>query len=200
MTKKTALAALLAALILLAGTALADVTAHSVGEMEKIACEPRQRLAFRTGPGTKYTDIFSLDPKRIWSLSIYQMEAGGTVDWGMIEFKCYRGLYRAYTGMHYLEVEGDVEYGNQDPVRCYIGDTPVECFAGPGEEYVKYYFMVPEWTDLQVYHEENGYVMADFVMPDAKPQPFDAAQQMITRAWIHIYDLEGYASGEAQAE
>ncbi|MBQ2948870.1 MAG: hypothetical protein IJD94_07850, partial [Clostridia bacterium] len=95
MTKKTALAALLAALILLAATALADVTAHSVGEMEKIACEPRQRLAFRTGPGTKYTDIFSLDPKRIWSLSIYQMEAGGTVDWGMIEFKCYRGLYRA---------------------------------------------------------------------------------------------------------
>lgn len=190
----------LMALLLAAACAMAD-TALSYGELEPVRIEKEQRLAFRTGPGTKYTELFSLDPARMYNLFVLQQEKGGTVYWGMVEFKCYKGLYRAYTGLHDLAVDDiDVPAANQQGAYAYVGGLDIAAYAGPGQEYVCYDWAVPCWTDLTIYHEENGYVLADFVLPDAPEQPFGYYHEpMLTRAWLRIEDIENYTSAyEAQ--
>lgn len=187
--------------LLASSFALAD-TALSYGELEPARLEETKRLAFRTGPGTKYTELFSLDPARMYNLFILQEEEGGTVYWGHVEFKCYKGLYRAYTGLHDLEVdEIMVPSANQEGVYAYVGGVDIAAYAGPGQEYVCYDWAVPCWTDLTVYHEENGYVLADFVLPGAEEQPFGYNHElMLTRAWLRIEDIENYTSAYAPQE
>ncbi|MBR3796464.1 MAG: hypothetical protein IKK34_10665 [Clostridia bacterium] len=182
-------------IMLAAHSAFAD-TALSYGELEPVRLEETKRLAFRTGPGTKYTELFSLDPARMYNLFILQEEKGGTVHWGHVEFKCYKGLYRAYTGLHDLEVdEIIVPNANQEGVYAYVGGLDIAAYAGPGQEYVCYDWAVPCWTDLTIYHEENGYVLADFVLPGAEEQPFSYHHElMLTRAWLRIEDIENYTS------
>lgn len=199
--KRTVLVLFLLAALLAASCAYAD-TALSYGKLEPVRLEETKRLAFRTGPGTKYTELFSLDPARLYNLFILQEEEGGTVYWGHVEFKCYKGLYRAYTGLHDLEVEDvAVPTANQEGVYAYVSGVNAAAYAGPGLEYVCYDWSVPEWTDLTVYHEENGYVMADFVLPGAELQPYSYEEEpMLTRAWLRIEDIENYTSVYAQQE
>lgn len=193
--KKICFILFLMAALLAAHGAYAD-TALSYGELEPVRLEETQRLAFRTGPGTKYTELFSLDPARMYNLFVLQQEEGGTVYWGMVEFKCYKGLYRAYTGLHDLEVDGiDVPAANQEGVYAYVSGVNAAAYAGPGQEYVCYDWAVPSWTDLTIYHEENGYVLADFVLPGAELQPYSYEEElMLTRAWLRIEDIENYTS------
>ncbi|MBR5560994.1 MAG: hypothetical protein IKU73_06250 [Clostridia bacterium] len=199
--KRTVLVLFLLAALLAASCAHAD-TALSYGELKPVRLQETKRLAFRTGPGTKYTELFSLDPARMYNLFILQEEEGGTVYWGHVEFKCYKGLYRAYTGLHDLEVdEIAVPAANQEGVYAYVSGVDAAAYAGPGQEYVCYDWVVPCWTDLMVYHEENGYVMADFVLPDAPMQPYSYEEElMLTRAWLRIEDIENYTSVYAQQE
>ena len=191
--RKTVLMLLLFAALLFGAGAAAD-TALSYGTLEPVRLEETKRLAFRTGPGTKYTELFSLDPARMYNLFILQEEEGGTVYWGHVEFKCYKGLYRAYTGLHDLEVdEIIVPTANKEGVYAYVSGVDAAAYAGPGQEYVCYDWAVPSWTDLTVYHEENGYVMADFVLPGAEMQPYSYKEEpMLTRAWLRIEDIENY--------
>lgn len=199
--KRTIPVLFLLAALLFAVSAAAD-TALSYGELEPIRLEETKRLSFRTGPGTKYTELFSLDPARMYNLFILQEEEGGTVYWGHVEFKCYKGLYRAYTGLHDLEVdEIIVPTANKEGVYAYVSGVDAAAYAGPGQEYVCYDWAVPCWTDLTVYHEENGYVLADFVLPGAEEQPFGYNHElMLTRAWLRIEDIENYTSVYAQEE
>lgn len=190
--------ALLLALLMMAQAPCA--AAVSCGALHRIKAEPEDRLTLRTGPGTKYTELFSLDPARIRDFALLEQEEGGTVYWYMVELRCYKGLYRAYALIYDIDAGGqDVPMADREGVRCRTANVDVGAFAGPGMEYALYDWSVPPMTELTVYHEENGYVLADFVLPGAQEQPYSGDHSlMLTRAWLRIPDIEGYVSLEAQ--
>lgn len=192
--KKTMM--LLLAVLCLAFTvqALADVSALSYGILEAFEATPNQKLALRSGPGTKYSEIFTVTPSAIENFVIFQREKGGSTMWGMIEFDSNYGLYRVYTGMKRIDTdESLVPVGNKEGVVCSVGSAPAQAYYGPGPLYAPVDMLVPAKTKITVYHEEQGYVMADFVLPSEKNETVEAEEDKeLTRAWISVDALRGY--------
>lgn len=189
MKRKMGVLALIAALAI-APAAPAEI---SVGTLERVEASPNQKVALRTGPGTKYTEIFTLSTGQMRDFAILEQEKGGSVMWGMIEFDSEYGRYRAYTGMKRIDTKTDaVPYGNKEGETYRIGRGGAHAYHGPGKDYVKMEGIVPEGTEITVYHEEQGYVLADYVLPDAQPQQRDRELPQVTRGWIEAGAVRGY--------
>lgn len=188
----------LALCLLLAASSLAAVSALSVGKLAPIAARPNQKLALRSGPGTKYSEIFSIAASGVENFAVYQQEKGGSAMWGMVEFDSRYGRYRVYTGMKRIDTQKNlVPMGNIEGVMCAVGREGARAYYGPGEDYAPVEERLPAWTEVIVYHEEDGWVMADFVLPGAKDDQYDKGQKQLTRAWIPVWALSGYESAEA---
>lgn len=188
----------LALCLLLAASSLAAVSALSVGKLAPIAARPNQKLALRSGPGTKYSEIFSIAASGVENFAVYQQEKGGSAMWGMVEFDSRYGRYRVYTGMKRIDTQKNlVPMGNIEGVMCAVGREGARAYYGPGEDYAPVEERLPAWTEVIVYHEEDGWVMADFVLPGAKDDQYDKGQKRLTRAWIPVWALSGYESAEA---
>ena len=183
--KKRTLSALIAllALVLSAACALA-VPAY---ELEPVFAQPASKLSFRSGPGTDYTELFSIAKDAVTDFVVYQQEKGGSVMWGMVEFNSRYGRYRAYTGMKRIHTDAYIPYGNVEG-ETYRLSRDAYAYWGPGRDYVAHEGKVPSGTLVTVFHEENGYVMADFVLPGGK-------KRLTTRAWIAADALKGYTPG-----
>ena len=172
-------------------------SALSYGTLEAIPASPNQKLALRSGPGTNYSEIFSIAASSVDDFAIYQQEKGGSVMWGMVEFNSRYGRYRVYTGMKRIDTNTRiVPMGNKQGVMCSVGSGGAWAYYGPGWYYAPVEQKVPAWTEVTVYHEENGWVMADFVLPGAKKDQYNKAQKQLTRAWIPISELSGYDSAD----
>ena len=190
-----------AAALLLSFAALAQVSALSWGVMEPIEARPNQKLALRSGPGTNYSEIFSIAASGVEDFAIFQQEKGGSTMWGMIEFDSRYGRYRVYTGMKRIDTDKNlVPMGNKEGVLCAVGRAGARAYYGPGEHYAPVEEKLPAWTEVIVYHEEDGWVMADFVLPGAKDDQYDEEQKQLTRAWIPVWALDGYESAEVFEE
>lgn len=191
-------ALLLAAALALGPAALAEVSVYT---LERIEASPNRKVALRTGPGTKYTEIFTLAKGQLRDFAILEQEKGGSVMWGMIEFDSGYGRYRAYTGMKRIDTNTSaVPYGNQEGEVYRIGKGGAHAYHGPGKDYVKMEGTVPEGTEITVYHEEQGYVLADYVLPDAPPQQRDKELPQVTRGWIRASAVRGYKASTAEAK
>ena len=188
-------------LLLVSAAALADVSALSFGTLAPIAAQPNQKLALRSGPGTNYSEIFSIAASGVEDFAIFQQEKGGSTMWGMIEFDSRYGRYRVYTGMKRIETDKNlVPMGSKEGVLCAVGRSGARAYYGPGEHYAPVEEKLPAWTEVIVYHEEDGWVMADFVLPGAKDDQYDEEQKQLTRAWIPVWALDGYESAEVFEE
>lgn len=197
MMKKSAAFITLVLCVVLSVPALASVSALSFGTLEPIAAKPNQKLALRSGPGTKYSEIFSIAAASVEDFAIYQQEKGGSAMWGMIEFDSRYGRYRVYTGMKRIDTDTDlVPIGNREGVLCAVSRSGARAYYGPGEHYAPVEERLPAFTEVIVYHEENGWVMADFVLPGAKDDQYDKEQKQLTRAWLPVNTLSGYESAE----
>jgi len=197
MKKKFAALAALLVLLICSCAALADVTARSYGTIEGVYARPNQKLALRSGPGTKYSELFSIEASGVEDFMFFWQEKGGSVMWGMIEFECRYGRYRAYTGMKRIDVSKElITNGNAEGVMCAVGRDGAYAYYGPGRHYAPVETRVPAWTEVIVYHEEGSWVLADFVLPDAKNNQYDEDQKQLTRAWIPADALSGYISAD----
>ena len=155
-------------------------------------------LVVRSGPGTKYSEIFSIAAASVEDFAIYQQEKGGSAMWGMIEFDSRYGRYRVYTGMKRIDTDADlVPMGNKEGVLCAVSRSGARAYYGPGKHYAPVEERLPAWTEVLVYHEEDGWVMADFVLPGAKDDQYDKEQKQLTRAWLPVEALSGYESAES---
>ena len=191
--KKTMLLLLVVLCLAVCVQALA-VSALSYGILEEFEAMPNQKLALRSGPGTKYSEIFTVTPSAIENFVIFQREKGGSTMWGMIEFDSNYGRYRVYTGMKRIDTdESLVPIGNKQGVVCSVDRVPAQAYYGPGPLYAPVEMLVPAKTKITVYHEEQGYVMADFVLPSEKNLKAETEEEKeLTRAWISVDALRGY--------
>ncbi|MDO5378376.1 MAG: hypothetical protein Q4G52_08580 [Clostridia bacterium] len=196
--KRKAGTLLLIAALAFCPAALSEV---SVGTLERVEASPNQKVALRTGPGTKYTEVFTLSQGQMRDFAILEQEKGGSVMWGMIEFDSDYGRYRAYTGMKRIDTKtSDVPYGNKEGEVYTIGKGGAHAYHGPGKDYVKMEKTVPEGTEITVYHEEQGYVLADYVLPDAEPQQRDKELPQVTRGWIRASAVRGYRASTSEGK
>lgn len=176
------------AVLCVMSAALADATAvppgeyRSSGALRPIAATLNQKMATRSGPSTRYTELGTYQQST--SIVVYQQEMGSGVPWGMVEFQTKNGLMRAYTGMKRIDVSYDVPWGNTVAVSAQTGSDVVPR-RGPGENYASCGQTLPSGTAVQIYHEESGYVMADFNFP---------GEALMTRAWIPLKYLANYQS------
>lgn len=193
------IAMLLALCLMLHGAALAQGTV-TFGTLEPLAASPNQKLALRSGPGTKYSEIFSIAASSVTDFAIYQQEKGGSAMWGMIEFDSRYGRYRVYTGMKRIDTQESVPMGNTHGVVCQVGGQDVRAYYGPGDSYAPVETLLPAWTQVTVFHEEQGYVMADFILPGAKDDQYDDEKKQLTRAFIPVWALYGYESRAGEEE
>lgn len=188
---KRMMAILLVLMVSLAGQQALAVQSETAGRLIPIEATATQKLALRTGPGTKYEEIFTLPVSGVRDLQVMEQEKGGTVMWAMLDFDSDYGRYRAYTGMKRIDAKG-VPKTQREGRNCCIGKKDVYAYYGPGKDYVRFEEKIPAHTQVIVYHEESGYVMADYIMPDAKPQQRDKELLQITRGWIPVEALENY--------
>lgn len=162
--------ALALALLLCAPLALADNGYE--GTLEPIEATLNQKMALRSGPGTKYTELGTY-PKDT-PITLYEQEIGGTVSWGQLEFHGNGGLIRAYTGMKRIDASQEAPWANT-VTRDAVLTSDVTPRRGPGENYAPCGQSLGRGARLTLYHEENGYVTADFTFP---------GDEQLTRAWI----------------
>lgn len=158
---KKRIAALCAALLLVlaAASAAADYQLMYGEELEPISARLNQKMALRTGPGTKYTELGTY-PKST-PIVVYEQEMGGSVSWVMLEFRVDGGLMRAYTGMKRIDSSESIPWANTETYAAKLNRS-VKPLRGPGGQYAVMKSEVSAGKKLTVYNVENGYVMADF--------------------------------------
>ena len=98
-----------------------------------VSATPNQRLAFRTGPNTKYTWLFHMPQST--ALTAIEYESGNGVTWVLVEFWNNGKLDRGYTGLKRMTVNGSIPWADHlwEGMNLIEGG---EVYSGPGPEYV----------------------------------------------------------------
>lgn len=151
-----------------------------------ISASLNTQMSLRTGPGTRYTELLTYPADT--EICVYQKEVGGAATWVMVEYRITGGLQRAYTGIQRIDADDDIPWANTIPTDAVTAAEIIPRF-GPGAAYVPCKKKLPAGTELQIFHEEQGYVMADFKFPGDR-QP--------TRAWIPLVCVANYQSVDFQ--
>jgi len=135
-----------------------------------------QRMATRTGPGTKYTEDHGTLPEST-EIVIYAQEDSGGTPWVLVEFVRNGKLVRAYTGMKRVDVEqANLPKTTKKPkTAVVIGDTTV--YYGPDAQYyLAVDTPVTAGTEVLVYGVDRDYALVEYAREDGAWM----------RAWIPI--------------
>lgn len=174
----------------LAATAMADIGVAGVLQgsgvpnyvLQPIAATLNQKMSTRSGPSTGYTELGTFQQST--AIVVFEQEMGSGVPWGMVEFQYKGTLMRAYTGMKRIDALGNVPWGNTTATDAITAYDVVPHY-GPGDAYAPCSKTLPAGSLIQAFHEESGYVMADFYLP---------GDSLKTRAWIPVGYLSNYTS------
>ena len=71
---------------------------------------PNQRLSFRTGPTTGFTELYTLPETT--QITAFEYEQGSGVTWVLVEFMYNNERVRAYTGLKRMTVYGDIPWAD----------------------------------------------------------------------------------------
>ena len=165
-------------------TGMGEGIYRSAYELQPLGASLIDKMATRSGPGTQYTEehTYSIDTP----IALFEQEMGGSVPWGMVELRVEGGMKRVYTGMKRIRTNENVPWANTESTMATVGTDVVPLF-GPGRGYLSYKDdqVLPAGTSVEIFHEENGYVMADFKLPGEKRW---------IRAWLPLSCLADYQS------
>lgn len=119
-----------------------------------------QKMATRSGPGTKYTEELGTRPIDTDITVIAQAETNGTV-WYQVEFTMNQKLYRCYTGKKRVNASGNIPWESPD----YTEDTltaGADAYYGPGTNYAKRKQSVYKGTTVRVFGVEGDWALCEY--------------------------------------
>lgn len=119
-----------------------------------------QRMATRSGPGTKYTEELGTLP-RDTRITLYEYVITDGTPWGMVEFEKNGKLYRAYTGMKRIDTSYTVPLGS-DTYYTRTLSRSYTAYYGPGTAYATRGAKAPQGASVRVYDNVNGYFLCDY--------------------------------------
>ena len=145
MKRKTAIALMLMALLCLCAAAQASVSAT-----------PKERLCLRTGPGTKYVELFSLGPSA--KVRAIEYEKSHSTTWVLLEYHNKGKMHRSYTGLKRLTIDGSIPWADHidENVQVLSGG---QVFSAPEEEGGwRGRVEVGDWVTLLDYEDDYAYI------------------------------------------
>ena len=98
---KKLLAALLAATLLAALLTTASAA---------VSATPNQKLALRTGPNTRYVELYTLPQST--RITAFEYESGNGVTWVLVEYTYNGEVCRGYTGLKRMSVHGSIPWAD----------------------------------------------------------------------------------------
>ena len=119
-----------------------------------------QKMATRSGPGTKYTEELGTLPIETEITVISQAETNGTV-WYQVEFTRNQKLYRCYTGKKRVNAYGDIPWENPDYVEDFT-TSGADAYYGPGTNYAKRKNSVYKNTTVRVFSVEGDWAQCEY--------------------------------------
>ena len=119
-----------------------------------------QRMATRSGPGTKYTEDLGTLPMDTQITLIQAVTTNGT-PWGEVEFSRNGMLYRAYTGMKRINAQGVFAQGDNSYYEVTLSQS-VSAYYGPGYNYALRKGAPAPGMLLRVFRVENGFYQVDY--------------------------------------
>lgn len=120
------------------------------------------KMATRSGPGTKYTEELGTLPKDTSITVIAQAETNGTV-WYQVEFTRNQKLYRCYTGKKRVNVSSSSSIPWESPD--YTEDTLIagaDAYYGPGTNYAKRKSGVYKNSTVRVFGVEGEWALCEY--------------------------------------
>jgi len=148
---------------------------------EPISAHLNQKMATRTGPGTKYTEDHGTVPMDT-VITLFQQEMGSGVPWGMVEFRTRSGaLVRAYTGMKRIEADETPPWAPSEPEYAVI-HKKTRAYFGPGPQYMPAKKDLTAGASVEVWGDEQGYALIEY--------RYTGSQYI--RVWVPVTSLSGY--------
>ena len=124
-----------------------------------------QKMATRSGPGTKYTEehTYPIDTE----VMVLRMERNGSsVNWVYVEFRTDGALKRVYTGRKRVDTDWEIPWGPEAPMRyARIGENCPRGRHGPGDNYQPLRSdrrMAAAGERVEVWGYENGWVFIEY--------------------------------------
>ncbi|MCL1927123.1 MAG: hypothetical protein FWF95_08385 [Syntrophorhabdaceae bacterium] len=126
-----------------------------------------QKMATRTGPGTKFTEAHGTQSKDL-EIVAYMQETGGSTTWVLVEYQRKDGLLvRTYTGRKRVDADYDaIPYATKEP-QAAIVKRDSTAYYGPGKAYKDLKDEVEAGTDVLVYGTDRGYALIEYPAGDA---------------------------------
>ena len=126
-----------------------------------------QRMATRTGPGTKFTEDHGTQSKDT-QIVVYAQETGGSTTWALVEYRRKDGkLVRTYTGTKRIDADfSAIPYTTREPLAATVTKT-VTAYYGPGKAYKDVKQPVEAGTSVKVYGSEMGYALIEYAVEGA---------------------------------
>jgi len=137
---------------------------------------PNQRLSFRTGPGTKYVEWYTLPQNTEITAIEYE---SSSVTWVLVEFMYNGERVQAYTGLKRMTVHGDIPWADHlyQPVSC-IAESLI--YAAPtGDAAVRGALAFSDSATLL--RTEGSYAFIEYT---------DAVSGMPSRGWVPTWALD----------
>ena len=150
------------------------------------------RMATRSGPGTKYTEMGSYFSRGTKVTAVSRsFDSRNNVWWIQVEFK-YRNAYRrAYTGRRRMSVVSNQLPEEKLICRVSVVDRIVPRY-GPGEKYESHTRSIAAGTTGEVYYQEDGWFQLEY----------KSAAGKMRRVWLpeEAVEILEYADAPAEAE
>ncbi|MCL1964667.1 MAG: hypothetical protein FWF69_06370 [Firmicutes bacterium] len=131
------------------------------GEWPAVYAKLNQKMATRTGPGTKYTEDHGTWPAST-EIVVYAQENSGGTPWALVEFMRNGKLVRAYTGMKRIDAgTAGIPSATREP-RAAAVTRETQAYYGPGTAYMAVPNPVAAGTEVLVYGVDRGYALIDY--------------------------------------
>lgn len=165
------------------------ISALSVNALAGVPASLNQRMATRSGPGTKYTEELGVIPKST-SISVINCVTTNGTPWCLVEFRHNGKLYRCYTGLKRIDTSYDLPKGATKYEKDKVTKA-TKAYYGPGTNYadrkgsfskgeeVRVFEVEGDWALVEYKHGkslERGYIAVDCLKKTvSKPTPVPTA-------------------------
>ena len=143
-----------------------------------------QRMATRSGPGTKYTEELGTFPQST-QITVIEQVANSETTWVLVEFRSGGSLYRAYTGLKRVNAAGSIPWGST----AWYADTVTgagAAYYGPGYQYARRAAAVYAGQTVYVYETEGQWALCEYTENGKN-----------VRAYLPVTALQSTAPGQS---
>lgn len=148
-------------------TASQNITYVPEFPYEARRCAGNQKISTRSGPDNSYSGHGSIQMGH--EVRVFYQTKNQGVEWAYIEFERDNKMYRVFTPLYRINVDGILPDETEDFVTATIANTHTPRL-GPGKQYAAAKYSVPAFTQVKAYYQENGWLLYDYKADDGTMQ------------------------------